>query len=391
MGRRGMSVMAMWCSFRRSLRSHAAPVIGLALLLGCSPPERPGGAIAPLPIAPIAPAAAPTMPRPGPPEPGYDPIAVNAACIDCHRAIGEENAASFHGQAHVDPIYQTALAIEPLPFCRACHAPEADPRQPVSAALGALGVTCTSCHWSQGRVLAGLASAGRAADPHRGLVAAPVVRIEAFAGPSACAGCHEFHFPDGRARARPELMQSTISEHRQSPFAEVGCGSCHMPTVKTVAGGHRSHAFASSRDPRTLRATLDVKAERTSAGVRLQITPAAIGHAMPTGDLFRRLRIEVEQIGPDMNVVAVKRRFLARHFESRPTITSLRRTVVRDDRPGGADVGHETQVIEFAFPDLAPGHFFGWRIELERVLHPAPGGDEKAVVAHRQVIGEGKL
>ena len=198
------------------------------------------------------------MPQPGPPEPGYDPIAVNAACIDCHRAIGEENAASFHGQAHVDPIYQAALAIEPLPFCRACHAPEADPRQPVSAALGALGVTCTSCHWSQGSVLAGLASEGRAADPHRGLVAAPVVRSEDFAGPAACAGCHEFNFPDGRHRARPELMQSTISEHRQSPFAEVGCGSCHMPTVKTPSGGHRSHAFASSRDPRTLRATWSV-------------------------------------------------------------------------------------------------------------------------------------
>ncbi len=191
-------------------------------------------------------------------------------------------------------------------------------------------------------------------------------------------------------RGRPELMQSTISEHRVSPFAEVSCTSCHMPVVETPTGRHRSHAFASSRDPRALRATLDVEASRSKQGLLLRVTPGAVGHAIPTGDLFRRLRIEVEHLGPDMNLIEVKRRFLARHFENRPSAHSLGRTVVRDDRPGGVDAGHETQVFEFAFPGLKPKHALAWRIEHERVLHPAPGGDAAAVVAHRQVIAEGK-
>ena len=335
--------------------------------------------------------AQPVMPRPGPPEQGYEPLATNASCAACHPQIARENRASFHGQAHADPVYQRALAIEPMPFCRACHAPEADPQSPVPTELGNLGVSCTSCHWSGGRVLAAPALAGRRADPHRGLNAPPVVRSKAFAQADACAGCHEFAFPDSRFRARPELMQSTISEHRKSPFAEVSCAGCHMPVRGRGAQGHRSHAFAASRDPKALRSTLEIEARRDEEGLVMAIAPGAVGHAMPTGDLFRRLRVEVEQGGADMNRISVQRRFLARHFQARPTAQSLRRSVVRDDRPGGADVGHERQELHFRFNDLAPQHILGWRVELERVLHPAAGGDAAAVVVDRQLIAQGRL
>src|SRR5580693_2517646 len=51
----------------------------------------------------------------------------NARCEGCHEDIAREWRASMHAQADTDPIYRRALAIEPLPFCRGCHAPEADP------------------------------------------------------------------------------------------------------------------------------------------------------------------------------------------------------------------------------------------------------------------------
>src|SRR5688500_1659168 len=41
--------------------------------------------------------------------------------------------------------FQQALRREPLPFCRGCHAPEADSRRP-QPALAAIGIACITCH-----------------------------------------------------------------------------------------------------------------------------------------------------------------------------------------------------------------------------------------------------
>ena len=329
-------------------------------------------------------APSPSSPSPnGAPPQGvarHDPIALNAACAACHPAIADEQRTSLHGQAHVDPIYQRALAIEPLPFCRSCHAPEADPRQPVPPDLGELGVACTSCHLQNGRVRA---APGAGPDPHAAIGAPAIVRSAEFASPHACATCHEFAFPDNLGRARPELMQSTLSEHAASPFAQTPCAGCHMPMVD----GHRSHAFAASRSDAALKRALSVEATRKGPLLQLTLELNGVGHALPTGDLFRRLRIEAEHIGGDNNIVATQQRFLARHFENRPTVASLRRTVTSDDRPGGSDVGHQPLDVRFDFGPAAER--IGWSVYFERVLHPAPDQQHEAVIAETVLVARG--
>ena len=96
------------------VRRRAAILIACAFPLSClgerraaEPPRMPG--------------PAPQAARPG------DIALENARCEGCHADIAREWRASMHAQASVDPVYQRALAIEPLPFCRGCHAPEADP------------------------------------------------------------------------------------------------------------------------------------------------------------------------------------------------------------------------------------------------------------------------
>ena len=102
-------------------------------------------------------------------------------CTSCHPTETTEWNASLHRVAFADRDFQASFAVEPAKFCADCHK---------AAAIG-----CSSCH-----------GAGHGQPT------------------SDCNGCHEFEFP----RRNPQ-MQSTLSEHAASPFAEVACSSCHMP------------------------------------------------------------------------------------------------------------------------------------------------------------------
>src|SRR4051812_1823961 len=53
----------------------------------------------------------------------FDPVARNAACAGCHVEIAAEWEASLHHASATDPLYLRAFALEPLAFCRECHAP----------------------------------------------------------------------------------------------------------------------------------------------------------------------------------------------------------------------------------------------------------------------------
>ena len=56
--------------------------------------------------------------------------AVNALCEGCHEEVAREWRGSLHRRAYVDRSFAESLAREPDPFCRGCHAPEADPQSP---------------------------------------------------------------------------------------------------------------------------------------------------------------------------------------------------------------------------------------------------------------------
>jgi hypothetical protein len=210
----------------------------------------------------------------------------------------------------------------------------------------------------------------------------PVTRIAGFADVEACGGCHEFDFPRTPALA----MQSTLTEHAGSAYAATPCAECHMPWVGDGAQRHRSHAFAASRDPAMLRAAIDVQARREPGGrVSLQLTPGRIGHAFPTGDLFRRLWVDVEAQDGDGDEVAYDARALARHFAGPGG------PITHDDRPGAPALRDRDGVVDVAF-DLgasADDHAIVWRVVHQRVALPHEGDD--AEIFGETVVTEGRL
>lgn len=318
--------------------------------------------------------AAPVMPGPGHGPPAVDRAALNATCTGCHADVAGEWDASLHRRSFVDEDVAVAMDREPLPFCRSCHAPEADPRAAPPPAAAAIGVACVTCHVPPRARLpdgAVLAAPGRrrAPSPH------PVVRDEAFASDAACGGCHEFVAPSSPGL----MMQSTVTEHRASAFASEPCQSCHMPRA---AEGRRAHGFFASRDPAMLRAAVQANAWRTGDDVLLELRPGAVGHAFPTGDPFRRLSVELGVEDEDHAWAVVDAVVLTRHIEDR---RGAGRVQVADDRPGASP-----GPVRVSLRASGRATALGWRVVYERVDMDHPQ-DEDPRLFDRVIVAEGLL
>lgn len=303
------------------------------------------------------------MPGPGPIDAGHDRAERNAQCESCHPVVAAQWQGSLHRHSFDDDDFATAYAREPKPFCRSCHAPEAAAQGP-TAEIAAVGVGCVTCHvppaagLEHGAVLAGPPSAGSGTAPH------DIVRTNAFDTAAACAECHEFASP-----REPQLpMQSTVTEHEGSAFGDVSCQTCHMPRVDGVV----HHGFPASRDPGMLRAAVTVEAVRSSADeIEIRLEPAAAGHAFPTGDLFRRLVVEV----------ADERVVLQRRFDVAREGMQWHRVEVADDRL------HD-EAIALSFPAPADSTV-EWRVVYERADQAF--GDREPEVFGRVVLAHGEL
>jgi Cytochrome c554 and c-prime len=300
----------------------------------------------------------------------------NDACVVCHEEQATEWRGSLHQRSDVDPAYRQALAIEPLAFCRGCHAPEADNRQDAPSAVSALGVGCVTCHVTeQGIVLAAPAEDAPIA-PH------PVRRSAEFAKTGACVNCHEFTFPNiepGNHHDDSRLMQTTVREHARSSAANTPCADCHMP----VERGHRSHSFAQVRDPQWLRKTIDVRGKRGDFDeVIVTLRQTQSGHAFPTGDLFRRLEISAELRDDRGQVVRRDERRLARHFIVRPGVSG--RYLQADDRLFDEPVTVDLDVSPPA-NGRGPWRVFYW-VKLQRVATVGEGSRAKDSVIESEVV-----
>lgn len=235
-----------------------------------------------------------------------------ADCATCHAEIAAEWASSAHALTWTNPVFLAEYSRSRDGFCRDCHAPLvpapswAEVSPPVRAGkaplplvspvrdravytLAARGIDCAVCHVRQGRVLG---VTGHGAPDHAS-------RREAkLAAGAFCGGCHQFRFPaaePGRTLLYhpEEALQKTVAEWRASRFAGRSCQGCHMPAVRGPDNkAHKSHAFAAFRDPALLAAAVKVKlaARRLRGQIIVTATLAAgeIGHAFPTGDMFRR-------------------------------------------------------------------------------------------------------
>ncbi len=350
---------------------------------------QPACGIPPTPPAPLADAKPDAHPR-------LPAAALNRECEGCHQQIAQQWRASLHHRSFTSESFQRSFEREPLAFCQSCHAPAADPTSPPPPALAELGVGCISCHTpttddvDQLRVgtPAVLAAAPPGAVP---TITAPhgVLRSPAFGSNAACARCHEFAFPDAAERGHTALMQSTITEQRTAQDSSSPCASCHM--LRVAPNGQRSHAFAASRDLAFLRGAARVTADRVSSErVLIELSPAHLGHAFPTGDLFRRLLVEAEAVGPDYRLLASRQRFLTRHFvrtRKGPSLELLE--LRRDDRVGLAS-GTPTQV-ELDLGPNAVGNPVAWRVVYQRVAYPRGVDEANAVIEGEEELASGSL
>jgi hypothetical protein len=193
-------------------------------------------------------------------------------CGGCHAAETAEWNSSLHHSAFTDRDFQASFAIEREKFCSDCHAANGE----------AAGIGCKSCHASE---------SGHGAPR------------------TDCAKCHEFAFPH-----RNDLMQSTIREHAESDFRETSCTACHM---SKASDGHRDHRFSVSRNPEFMKRAFAMKTTRTADGVQIEVTPKNVGHELPTGDLFRRVRVIVRSESAEGAPLGQDEILLGRRFDER--------------------------------------------------------------------------
>lgn len=245
-----------------------------------------------------------------------------ASCVECHAEIGAQWRSSGHATAFDDPVFAAEYEPAPSAFCDGCHAP----------ALAGVhdGVDCASCH----------GASAAASGP---------------SGAEACATCHQFAFePDHPVYDPADPMQDTVHEWQQSGTKRT-CVDCHMPR----RDGVRSHRFVGAGDPSLVASALDITATREGSSIRIVLDADAAGHAVPTGDMYRRLRVAAWS---DDHDDAAHEQWLMRVFAQVTASTGegfARRPVV-DTRPRP---GQPRTVVLPARPD-APVH---WSVELHRL------------------------
>ncbi|NOU32022.1 MAG: hypothetical protein HOO96_29305 [Polyangiaceae bacterium] len=265
-------------------------------------------------------------------------VQANTKCEGCHEEVAREWRGSRHRAAATNARFMRGFDREPLAWCVGCHAPAFDTEEPLRAAAD-IGVSCIDCH----RGVETKVAAAQAAD-HRTPGPANA------ASPVSCGTCHEFPFPNQPSVA----MQWTVTEHRRSSFAQTDCGGCHMPPQE--GRPHRDHRFEVS--DAMIRQSSSVEVSRTARGISFELRAGRIGHAFPTGDTFRRIRIEAQTLDASARVVEQRTRLLSRRM---PKAGPGGRAQMEDDRLFLADsVGR----IELAFE--RPERTIRYRIAYER-------------------------
>lgn len=293
------------------------------------------------------------LPRPAPQQRAadYDAAAENDACTSCHQEIAEEWRGSLHRQSFSHPVFAAAHRAEPSPFCRGCHAPEADPAT-TSGGARHIGVACVTCHVQHGDVV-GPRELAASAGHHR------VIGDPRMATGAACASCHQFDFPTPQRAA----MQDTLGEHASSSHASKSCQDCHMPLVLGSDGTHhRSHDFGVAGRPEKLRAAITASARRDGAlAITVTLANTGAGHAVPTGDMFRRL--EVRAWSADDPELAAKPVVLARRFARGGAEGALRQQV-GDDRLAASGAPRD---VWLPFGDSVQDHTLRWEVAYQRM------------------------
>ena len=195
----------------------------------------------------------------------------SAECGRCHLEQLTDWSRSRHSASAINRLFVVAWKKEPMRWCIDCHGPVSTQRDE--------GVGCAACHLREGVVLAGKppTDRGQRAHPMR---LEPRLRQSEF-----CGECHQFNFPIGRkdpVQYGPHPMQNTLTELRASGEVK-SCQGCHSP-----------HRPEGAHDVEALRAAVKLEARvKANDEVRITLRGVGVAHALPTGDPFRRFRVDL--------------------------------------------------------------------------------------------------
>ena len=219
----------------------------------------------------------------------------SVACAECHRAVAEEWAATAHGLAWVDRVYQTKIAERKRPeLCAGCHVPQplladgelvrrAKARDDASEPR-VHGITCQSCH--AGPAGAVLGPRGEETEAHATLASPYMTPAKSS---ELCAVCH-------RTNIGPVVGIAKDFPGSRAEQAGGSCVGCHMaPVERAWADGEgvaprrgRSHAIQTPRDPAFLAQAFDLT-YRVQEGSTTVVVANRAGHRVP-GLIGREIR-----------------------------------------------------------------------------------------------------
>jgi hypothetical protein len=165
------------------------------------------------------------------------------ACLPCHAAAHGEWAASRHGRAFTNAIFQREYRDQPLEWCVHCHAPLREQLAEVRAGGGPLadeGVGCASCHLRGGRVLA---ARQRPGSPHG-------PKCDRTSGAALLRRLPPVQLPPGRdpgwSQPRDRLLALPDAGHRGPARARRTRGDA-LPWLPRASPA--GHAFPGGHDP----------------------------------------------------------------------------------------------------------------------------------------------
>lgn len=136
-----------------------------------------------------------------------------------------------------------------------------------------------------------------------------------------------------------------------------------MPVVGAGAARHRAHGTPASRDEAVLRRAISADARLVGPGsLEVGVSVRAAGHAVPTGDMFRRLVVRAEASDREGRIIGRAEKVLARRFVLGPHGP----TEVGDDRPGPS--GART-TVGLDLGEVGADSRIRWRVDYERVVN----------------------
>ncbi|PJZ78074.1 multiheme c-type cytochrome [Leptospira neocaledonica] len=214
-----------------------------------------------------------------------------ADCKSCHKEIYENWFSSRHRVAHTNKLYRHSFSVEPMEWCENCHSP-LKTISSNSLYKPEEGISCNVCHVRSGHIITEKLPSDAAKLYHQYKV------VPDFASDKLCGSCHQFNFPTWQTLSNSSktiqysslTMQGTVEEWENSGFAkDSDCLDCHLSP-----GTKKSHNFRGGHSLEDLKKSLMVEAKYVSSKtIMLKVKSIGIGHAYPTGDLFRALRLKV--------------------------------------------------------------------------------------------------